>query len=530
MKNYPLYEHQRVLTIRELLEYAAERFRDKTALVYPKSRKEDVSVSYQRLRQDVYALGTALFRRGYRNIKVGLLGENSYEWILTHFAVTCGGGVIVPLDKDLSSGDIVYLLKDSGCTLLACSGQYADIAEEVKKTLTIDCISMCDMAELVAEGKALMENGGTAYTSVTVQPDDMASIVYTSGTTGKPKGVMLSHRNFTASAWGAARNIRVTGPSVLILPLHHCFGLSAALYAEFFYGQAVYINKSLKNLSKDFQKIKPQHLFAVPLMIETLYRQIRAAARKQGRERKLQAAVRCSNILLRCGIDVRKRLFRSVRDAFGGRLELIVSGGAPLNEEFVKAFRSLGISVLNGYGITECAPIVAVNRNRFSVQGSVGVPLCCNTVKTDENGEILVKGENVMLGYYHDTQETDRVLSDGWFRTGDIGFIDKHGALHLTGRIKNLIILGNGENISAEAIEKELYTIPYVKEAVAYGDNGVIAAELFLDGEIADARDTLDEDIRRLNRRLPQRMQIGSVVVRETEFPKTTTKKIIRKK
>ena len=142
----------------------------------------------------------------------------------------------------------------------------------------------------------------------------------------------------------------------------------------------------------------------------------------------------------------------------------------------------------------------------------------------------MVKGENVMLGYYHDTQETDRVLSDGWFRTGDIGFIDKHGALHLTGRIKNLIILGNGENISAEAIEKELYTIPYVKEAVAYRDNGVIAAELFLDGEIADARDTLDEDIRRLNRRLPQRMQIGSVVVRETEFPKTTTKKIIRKK
>ena len=183
---------------------------------------------------------------------------------------------------------------------------------------------------------------------------------------------------------------------------------------------------------------------------------------------------------------------------------------------------------MNGYGITECAPIVAVNRNKFNVLGSVGLPLCCNEVKIADDGEILVKGDNVMLGYYHNEEETKKVFSDGWFKTGDIGCIDKYGALHITGRIKNLIILANGENIPAESIEEQIYTIPYVKEVICYGKNNVIVAEVYLDEEVADAKERINDDIQIANQRLPQIQNIGKVVVRDTEFPKTTTKKIKR--
>ena len=220
--------------------------------------------------------------------------------------------------------------------------------------------------------------------------------------------------------------------------------------------------------------------------------------------------------------------FKSVIDAFGGNLDIIVSGGAPIDPKYIQAFHSLGITVLNGYGITECGPIVSVNRNRFNVVGSVGLPLCCNEVKISEDGEVLVKGDNVMLGYYHNDQENEKVFSDGWFRTGDLGRIDKHGALHITGRIKNLIILSNGENISAESVEAQIYTIPYVKEAVAYGEDDVIVAEVFPDEEVPDARECIHLDIQAINQTLPYVKNIGKVIVRDAEFPKTTTKKIKR--
>ena len=242
----------------------------------------------------------------------------------------------------------------------------------------------------------------------------------------------------------------------------------------------------------------------------------------------LERLIKISYILRACKIDIRRTLFKSVLSAFGGELDLIICGGAPLNQELVKAFDCIGITVLNGYGITECAPIVAVNRNQFNIVGSVGLPLCCNEVKIAEDGEVLVRGDNVMQGYYHNEAENEKVFVDGWFRTGDIGFIDEHGALHITGRIKNLIILSNGENIPAESIEEAVYTIPYVNEVVAYGKDNVIVAEVFLDEDVPDARDRIDADIQAVNKKLPLVRNIGKVVVRDTEFEKTTTKKIKR--
>ncbi len=528
LEHYELYSHPKVNTLKELLKYCAEKHSTNTAFAYQK-KKNDIEVSHIQFKCDVDALGSYLFDKGYKGCHIAVFGENSYEWILTHFAVTCGGSVIVPIDKDLDTNDITELLTDSESKVLVYSNAYADIAEQLQEKLPdITHISMKDIPTCIERGNQLIANGYTEYINVTVNRDDLASIVYTSGTTGKSKGVMLTHGNFAIDSYSACCNVSVCGSSILLLPLHHTFGLVAAVFSEMMYSHPIYINSSYKRLLQDFQKAKPQNFFAVPLIAETLYKTIWTTAQKQGKDKQLKALITISNLLRKFGIDLRKTLFKSVIAAFGGNLNQIICGGAPLSAELIKGFDSIGITVLNGYGITECSPIVAVNRNKFNVVGSVGLPLCCNEVRIAEDGEVLVRGDNVMLGYYHNDAANEKVFVDDWFKTGDIGKIDEHGALHITGRIKNLIILGNGENIPAESIEQEIYTIPYVKECIAYGKDNVIVAEVFLDQEVADAKDKINNDIQAVNQRLPQIRNIGKVVVKDTEFPKTTTKKIKR--
>lgn len=528
MKNYEFYKHTPVYTIRQLLDFCAENYDDREAFVYLKKDRM-VSVSFEAFKDDVRAVGSDLFRNGFRNCHIAVLGENSYEWILTWFAVVCSGSVIVPIDKDMDPDGIETLVRDSECRVMVYSDTYADIAEKLQeKEADITYINMKDLHLIIGRDKASSADVDSGWSQMNICADDLASIVYTSGTTGKSKGVMLQHNNFCSCMYGACCNVQLTGTSILILPLHHTFGLVAGVLAVMYYGQTVYINRSLKRLPDDFKRCCPQNLFAVPLIVETLYQNIWSAARKQRKEKLLKRMLRISDILRKCGIDLRKVFFRSVMEAFGGKLDLIVSGGAPIDEKYIFAFQSFGITVLNGYGITECGPIVAVNRNHFFVSGSVGLPLCCNEVRISEEGEILVKGENVMSGYYHNDAENEKAFDGEWFKTGDIGFLDKYGALHIIGRIKNLIILGNGENIAAEFIEQEVLSLPYVKEVVAYGRNNKIVAEVFLDEAVTDAKERLDADIQMINKRLPHTHNIGQTIVRETEFPKTTTKKIKR--
>ena len=528
MKNYELYKHTPIYTTKQLLEFCVDKYGDKSAFSY-QIKKQDISISFSEFKTQVEAFGAYLFSKGFNGKHIALFGENSYEWILTHFAVTCGGNVIVPIDKESDADSIAELLIDSESKVLIYSNTYADIAEKLRaKLFDIVFLNMKDIPQCIEQGKQLISDGYTDYVDVKVDKDDLASIVYTSGTTGKSKGVMLTHNNFCSCMYGACCNVQLSGTSLLVLPLHHTFGLVASVFAVMFYGYPIYINKSLKKLPDDFKKCQPQHLFAVPLIVETLYKNIWANAKKQGKDKLLKVLVKISNALLKCKIDLRKVLFKSVISALGGNINLIVSGGAPIDVKYIDGFKAFGITVLNGYGITECGPIVAVNRNEFNIVGSVGLPLCCNKVKIADDGEVLVKGDNVMLGYYHNKAENEKGFVDGWFKTGDIGFIDKHGALHITGRIKNLIILGNGENIPAESLEEQIYTIPYVKEVICYGKDNIIIAEVYLDEEILDAKDRINADIQAINQRLPQIRNIGQVIIRDTEFPKTTTKKIKR--
>lgn len=528
MKNYPLYTNTLVPTLKELISFCAEKYCNRPAFRFL-DRRKDVVVDYIQFKSDVESLGTYLFDCGYRNCHIAVFGENCYEWILAHFAVTCGKNVIVPIDKDSDAAQILEVLRDSECTAMFYSNTYSDVAEKLQAMdPKISFWNMKNIPEMLIKGSQLIREGKREYLDVEIEKDDLASIVYTSGTTGKSKGVMLTHFNFSSCAHGACCNVLNTGPVLLILPLHHTFGLVASVLSVMYYGNPVYINRSLKRLSDDFQKCQPQLMFVVPMILETLYKTIWTTAKKQGKDKALRVMIKISDTLLKCGIDLRKYLFKSVVASLGGNLDIIVSGGAPLEEKYIKAFRSFGITVLNGYGITECGPVVAVNRNNFAVSGSVGMPLCCNEVKIAADGEIWVKGSNVMAGYYHNHAENETAFVGNWFRTGDLGYIDEYGALHITGRIKNLIILGNGENIPAESIEQQVYMIPYVKEVVAYGQDDVIVAEVFLDEDITDAKDRIQDDIKALNRRLPLARNVGKVVIRDTEFPKTNTKKIKR--
>lgn len=528
MKNYDLYKHTPMDTIKGLLDFCAKEYREKEAFAY-QERKQNISISFKQFQDEVEAFGSFLFSSGYQACHLAVLGENSYEWILTYFSVTCGKNVIVPLDKDLEEVEIAELLRDSECRVLIFSDTYADVIGRLKETLSdIDFINMKKIPECVKRGQELLERGYGDFLKIKIEKKDLASIVYTSGTTGKSKGVMLTHGNFMTDLYAASCAASISGTSLLVLPLHHTFGLVAGVFSVMYYGYPLYINRTLKRLTADLKKAKPQNIFAVPLIVETLYKNIWITAEKQKKDNMLKAVIKISNVLRRLGIDLRKVFFYSVLSAFGGELDLIICGGAPLSTKLVKGMDDFGITVLNGYGITECAPIVAVNRNKFNIMGSVGLPLICNEVKIAENGEVLVKGENVMLGYYHNEAENEKVFAEGWFKTGDLGRVDEYGALHITGRMKNLIILGNGENISAEFLEEKIREISYVKEVITYGKDNMIVEEIYLDEEDESAKERIHIDIQQLNQTLPLVRNIGKVIIRDKELPKTTTKKIKR--
>lgn len=525
MKNYPFYEPHKIETLKELVEVTAKAYGEKTAFQFEQKRNM-ICVSYSAFQKDVEGFGAYLRHEGYAQHRIALLGENSYAWILSHFAVACSGNVVVPIDKELSAEEALELIKASDCSALICSLTYWDIAEHIRET-GMPVYGMDRINQMVDDGCAFCrENDGNE--DYVPGKNDLATIVFTSGTTGQSKGVMLTHGNLAVDAYGAACSVCLEGTTLLLLPLHHTFGLVAAIYFEMLRGNTVYINRSLKRLTDDLRKCRPQHLMAVPLIAEQLCHGIWANAKKQEKDRLLRMLVRVSNALRVVGVDVRRKLFRTVHEAFGGNLECIVSGGAPISEATIKALDDFGIQVLNGYGITECAPIVAVNRNRFVVPGSVGVPLICNEVRIAEDGEVLVRGANVMQGYYRNEQATKAAFDGEWFRTGDLGRIDEHGTLHIVGRKKNLIILSNGENIPAEELEMKLMALPGVLEAVVSGKNDTIAAELYLDPDQPDAKNEISELIQNMNKTLPQNRNITEYTLRCEPFPKTTTKKIKR--
>ncbi|MDR1629247.1 MAG: AMP-binding protein [Oscillospiraceae bacterium] len=526
-----------VKTLNELLAFTLTRFQNRTAFRY-RDQGEIKTATYARFVADAKQLAAHFLENGFHNTNIAVIGENSYFWMLTYFAATGSGNVIVPIDNQLPDDDVIHILKSSGACAFVFSGDYADLAGPVKEQVK----SVKLLINMKTDMPALLENSGKIsandayFIESGIKENDLAAIVYTSGTTGAPKGVMLSHKNILEDAKSGCRFMDIAlHETMVILPMHHTLSSTPGVVAQLMGGSTVSICSGAKNISKDFLDFKPEYTIMVPLIVEAMYKKIWETAKSQNKDKLLKKMIKISNALLNIGIDLRRKLFKSVLAAFGGNLQWVLSGGAALGEEYVLGFRAFGIDILQAYGISECSPGVSLNRNRYKRDGSVGVLLDCNKVliaNADETGigEIYVKGSNVMLGYYNDPKATEDAFDGEWFKTGDLGYLDEDGFLFITGRMKNLIILSNGKNVSPEELEYKILALPYVLEVLVYQEGDRILAELFLDEEnFPDREQRIEADILALNRTLPQYKYIAKTIIRDTEFPKTTSKKIKRK-
>ena len=549
-KPYPLYERVWLNDIKELVSYTSKTFGDKTAFTWENDDDEEVNVSFNEFKRQIEALGAALYSKGVRNERIALLGESSYMWILSYFAAVNGGNTMVPLDKNLPASAMEVLVKDSEASILIYSDTFSDTAAEINTPMLKTKWNLkTDIAKMVDEGRKLISDASPfakEYIDYKVDNTKLAVIIYTSGTTGGSKGVMLSHKNLMTDVCTASQHLDLFGRQLMVLPLHHAFAFTACVLAEHYYGVDIIINKSLTNILADLQKFKPNNILLVPLFVEKFYARIWDTARKTKKDKLLKKIIGISNLLLKLNIDLRRKLFKSVHAAFGGNLDMIVTGGAPIDEKYIKGFKELGINIVNGYGITECSPVVSVNRNGHSKEGSIGLVLPKTKVKImnkDEKGigEICVQGDIVMMGYYNNPKATAEAFIEDeegkWFNTGDVGRLDEDNFLFIDGRKKNLIILSNGENVSPEGLEFEIVSaLPYVKEVVCFQEDNVIVAEAFFNKEYIEETGTqsvdytkkFEADIVEFNRNQPPQKNIGKTVVRDTEFPKTTTMKIKR--
>ena len=568
-KNYPIYKTTFIDDMRSLVEEAAQNFSDSIAISYKENYwdKEVKKVTFLQWREDVRGLGTYLISKGYRETNIAILGENSYGWCCSFFAVMAIGSVTVPVDKELPIEDIDGIITTTGTKVLI----YGKSSEaKVKEMLrngglkTVEMIisvassnsieaselgdrTLMTLEDVQTEGAGLYAAGDNSYYDYKIDVNKLASIVFTSGTTGKGKGVMLSQANIGLDMTLGMYNFDITRKTLHVLPPHHTFGSTVNYVGHLSQGCEVYISSGIKHVSDEIKEQQPTHLILVPAFLEVMNRKIWATARKDGKEGLLKAMIKVSNFLRKFGVDVRRKLFASVLSAFGGKLELIICGGAKLDEEIIRNFDALGITILNGYGITECAPLISANRNKYQKPGSVGTPILACRIKIDnpdENGEgeICVKGPNVMLGYYNNPEATAEVFDkDGFFHTGDYGKLDEEGWIYITGRKKNLIILSNGKNVYPEEIEADLQKVEGVSEVVVYAgesrvqkDKITIVAEIFPDADLLahmgvnNAQEYFENQVKALNAKMPPYKAVKCVKLRDTEFQKNTSRKITR--
>ncbi|MBP5280247.1 MAG: AMP-binding protein [Erysipelotrichaceae bacterium] len=524
---YPYYETPDINTLRELVEYGKEKGGDKPFLF----NNDDTYITSKEFAEFNRELGTFILNKGLSKTNIGIIGENTCEWYISFFSIMNSGNVVVPLDRNLSNAEKTDLVERCGCKAIFYSKKESKFIETLKEGIQL--YSFDDLNQFREEGRKRIEEGDDSYDRLVIDKDDLATIVFTSGTSGDMKGVMLTHLNLMSDTIACCKCVR-SHDTQIFLPLHHTFPWASAMFSIIVCGGTVHFSSNMRRIMKDMQTNKPENLSAVPMMVEMIHNGIWTNAAKNKQDKKLKLALKLSRFLMWLGIDKRREIFKEIHDSFGGNLKIILCGGATLDEKIEREFYDFGILILSGYGITECSPVVSVNRQNDFRFGSVGKILPCNNVRIDDPdkdgiGEILVSGANVMKGYYKDPESTAAAFEGEWFKTGDYGRFDKDGFLYITGRKKNLIILSNGENVSPEGIEIKLMRLPYVKEVVVYEEDGDIVGEFYLDEEnFSEARTMLKNDIDYYNHSVQKYRNIVRYKIREIPFIKTTTLKIKR--
>ena len=556
-----LYDAEKFDTIREYINNAIKKFPDNNAFIL-KNKVNNVvnytNISYTKFGEDIKAFGTALIHLGLENKRIAIIGKNRYEWAIAFVSTLCGVGITVPLDKGLPEQEIALSLERSKADAVVFENEYSEIIQNIQKGNSnikeyICMNSTCNgsfktVSDLISHGKELLANGNTMYDNHKINPDEVASIIFTSGTTSMSKAVLLSNRNIASNIYNINRVEKIydTDVNMAFLPLHHTFG-STGLLLFLADGVTNVFCDGLRHIQSNLKEYKVSVFVCVPLLLEAMYKKIYAEVDKQGKTKILKIANAISRFLLKFKIDIRRKVFKQILDNLGGNIRFVISGASAIDKNVARGFYDFGILAVQGYGLTETSPVLTAESENCIKFGSVGLPLPEVEIKIDSPnedgiGEIIAKGPNVMLGYYEMDEESSKVLKDGWFYTGDLGYIDKDGFLFITGRKKNVIVLKNGKNVYPEELELLINNLPYVSESMVFGmpkdDDLTLSAKIVYNkdyiidkyGNIndSDLRDLVWNDIKRINASLPNYKHIKNLNLTDEPMIKTTTQKVKR--
>lgn len=551
-----VYEAPDFKDIKELLNIRSKTHRDKIAFYQKNDNKMFEAITYGELKQDVDALGTALIAMGLKGKKIAIIGENSYNWAISYLATICGVGVVVPLDKQLSDFEIQNCLQRVDAEAVIYSKAFAERLNEISPYINVkNYIGMDDdsinLNQLISKGKRLVEAGDKEFVDSEVDENALASLLFTSGTTSASKIVMLSHKNIMSNVKAGQMMVKVDESDTFlsVLPLNHTLECTCVLLFPLASGSSIAYGDGIFNLAKDMKTIQPTVMMIVPRVAETFYEKISSNIEKQHKVRQVRIAMAATNLFGKYGVSLKRKVFKEIHNQFGGKLRLIMMGGAPVDPKISKYLRDLGILAIQGYGLTECAPLVTLNSDSCFKDDSTGLTMPGSDViitNPDEDGigEIAVKGPQVMLGYYGDEKATNEAIRDGYLYTGDLGSFDKDGFLRISGRSKNVIVASNGKNIFPEEIESLLNANELVKESMVYQEHTPTAKEkltaeiVIIDTvkqKITDHPEALDEIkkvlqdyLNEVNKKLSDYKRVHNLKIRLSDFEKTSTLKIKR--
>lgn len=555
-----------ILDVKHMLETSTELYGEKPAFWTKKGRDAPyTSISYREALDDVNGLGTSLIEGGMKGKRIAVIGENSYEWAVSYLAAVCGTGVVVPLDKELPAAELKQLVVASGCSCVIFGNKFESVFKNIgesgdtKLEIFVNMETeksrdgILSLRELIEAGKNLVAGGNCKFTEAQIDREEMSVILFTSGTTGFSKGVMLSHKNLAEEMMLAPTVIRIDARDKFfsVLPVHHTYECTAGFLVPLYAGASIAYCEGLKYIAKNLQEAKPTIFLGVPVLFENLYSKIWQNARKKGKEDTLKKMIALNKKTKKIGIDIGPLFLKDIKAVFGGRMRLLICGGAAINPEVLQGLRDFGVLAVQGYGLTESAPIGALNPETAPVNESAGRALPETMIRIENPdpetgiGEICLSGDNIMLGYYDNPEATAEALKDGWYYSGDLGKLDEKGYLYITGRKKNVIITKNGKNVFPEELEYHLSLIPYVAECMVwgkdaeYGEDTVIIATILPDAEAAEEKlgkgysdesieKLLWEEIDKINSEQPFFKRIKKIKIRKDEFEKNTSKKIKR--
>ena len=560
----PLYKVEKITDLKDMINKSVEKFSDRPAYVFKTEKKgEFKEITYKQLKNDIDSLGTALINLGLEGKRVAVIGENRYEWGVTYLAVVNGTGTIVPLDKALPANEIESLIIRSGVEAIVYSNKYNEIMNDLKEKKNTDLkyfISIdldesengiISFKKLLTRGKELLENGDKRFIDAKINVEEMRIMLFTSGTTSKSKAVMLSHKNIASNLMDISSVLKVREDDRFLsfLPLHHTFECTTGFLLPLSVGASIAFCDGIRHIAENIKEYDITFMVSVPVLYENMCKKIMKSIKDQGKGTTVNVGMKVSNALLKVGLDIRGKLFKQVHDSLGSKLRLLVAGGAALDPDTEKTFNSLGINMVQGYGLTESSPVIAVEDDKYKKIGSIGKALPTLDVKIDEPneegiGELLVKGPTIMLGYYENEEATKEAIDkEGWLHTGDLAKIDKDGFIFITGRKKFVIVLKNGKNVYPEELEILINKIAGVKECFVYGkpeDDGdyKISAKIVYDKEIMkeaygveeekDIKEKLWQEVKAINKTMPKYKYIKGIIVTEEELIKTTTRKVKR--